>query len=257
MASFESYVEPELLALDLSENKMSSILEFARLKNSEYLNNNPYPHIVIDNFFPDKILREVAQEIEEKKEYDGKRMNNTTLNKFTLSDLSRMGPYSRRLLQDMNSSQFCKFIEELTGFSGIIPDPHLFGGGIHEIKAGGFLKVHADFNYHKKLDVHRRVNCLLYLNEGWKEEWGGHIELWDRDVKKKVAAAAPIFNRMVLFSTTEYSYHGHPDPIDCPDDQSRKSLALYYYTSSRDEGEIESVRIDTDYQNRPGENAIV
>ena len=122
------------------------------------------------------------------------------------------------------------FLEKLTGIAGLIPDPHLRGGGLHEIRRGGSLGVHADFNFYKRLNLFRRLNLLLYLNENWSEEWGGHLELWDRTGKRCMQRIAPIFNRAVIFDTSNFSYHGHPHPLECPDNRSRKSLALYYYT---------------------------
>ena len=57
------------------------------------------------------------------------------------------------------------------------------GGGLHQTLRGGHLNIHADFTTHH---VHehwaRRVNILLYLNEEWHDDWGGRLELWDRDM---------------------------------------------------------------------------
>src|SRR5438034_178076 len=78
---------------------------------------------------------------------------------------------------------------------------------------GGFLKVHVDFNVHPKLKLDRRLNMLIYLNKEWREEWGGDLELWDADrtmCRKKIA---PLFNRTVVFSTGDSSFHGHPHPL--------------------------------------------
>ena len=39
---------------------------------------------------------------------------------------------------------------------------------------------------------------------------------------------SPKFNRAVLFDTTQNSWHGLPDPIQCPEEEYRKSIAIYY-----------------------------
>ena len=95
------------------------------------------------------------------------------------------------------------------------------------------MGVHVDFNKHGRYQLDRRLNLLLYLNKDWQEDYGGHFELWDRDMKNCVQKVLPVFNRVAIFSTTEHSWHGHPDPLNCPEDRSRKSLALYYYTNGR------------------------
>jgi hypothetical protein len=72
----------------------------------------------------------------------------------------------------------------------------------------------------------------VYLNKNWQTEYGGNLELWSKDMKTCVKSVEPIFNRCVIFNTDEDSFHGHPDPLTTPEDRSRRSLALYYYTAS-------------------------
>jgi hypothetical protein len=102
------------------------------------------------------------------------------------------------------------------------------------------LKIHADFNKNKLTNLDRRLNVLVYLNKDWDEAWGGHFELWDKEMKGAVKKILPLFNRMALFTTTDFSYHGHPEALKCPPGRSRKSLALYYYTNGRPAYEINS-----------------
>ena len=176
-----------------------------------------------------------------------------SVKKFAMPDPWLMGPTARRFLLDLNSFRFCTFLETLTGISGIIPDPY-FEGGVHEIRKEGFLKMHTDFNWHKKLNLDRRINMLIYLNKDWNKEWGGHLELWDSEMGKQCIKVPPLFNKTVIFSTTDFSYHGHPDPLQCPEGNSRKSLALYYYSNGRPLAEVKFVRsTNTNYQARPGE----
>jgi hypothetical protein len=75
------------------------------------------------------------------------------------------------------------------------------------------------------------------LNKNWREEYGGHLELWDPSSSRCEKRVLPVFNRCVVFSTTESSFHGHPVPLTCTEDQTRKSLAAYYYTNGRPEAE--------------------
>jgi hypothetical protein len=61
----------------------------------------------------------------------------------------------------------------------------------------------------------------------------------------------PVFNRCAIFNTTSTSYHGHPTPLACPPDRTRKSIASYYYTNGRPEEEVSEVH-STLFQHRPG-----
>jgi Rps23 Pro-64 3,4-dihydroxylase Tpa1-like proline 4-hydroxylase len=122
---------------------------------------------------------------------------------------------------------------QLTGIDDLIVDAQLLGGGVHLVKPGGVLRVHADFRRHLSYNLERRLNLLLYMNPDWREEYGGHLELWDREMKTCVERVLPIANRCVVFNTTDDSYHGHPRPLACPEGMLRCSIALYYYTADR------------------------
>jgi Rps23 Pro-64 3,4-dihydroxylase Tpa1-like proline 4-hydroxylase len=124
-----------------------------------------------------------------------------------------------------------KYLEELTGIDNLIPDELLMGGGLHKITSGGKLSYsHADYNLHPVKKLYRRVNLLIYLNKDWKEEWGGNLELWDKEYYKLDVSVEPLFNRAVIFTITSESLHGHPVPLNTPENVSRNSIALYYFT---------------------------
>jgi hypothetical protein len=48
----------------------------------------------------------------------------------------------------------------------------------------------------------------------------------------------PIFNRAVIFNITDDAYHGHPGNLKSPEGENRYSFALYYFTETRPENEI-------------------
>lgn len=196
-----------------------------------YQSAEPFPHIVIDNFLPSAILQRVAVEFDGMDRTGWNRTNNADEKKLSSVDDTRFGPFTNKVIHALNSSAFLMFLERLTGIAGIIADPHLRGGGLHEIEPGGKLGVHADFNFYERLKIYRRLNLLIYLNQTWQESWGGQLELWSKDGTQPVRSVLPTFNRAVIFDTSNKSYHGHPQPLACPEGESRKSLALYYYTT--------------------------
>jgi hypothetical protein len=67
-------------------------------------------------------------------------------------------------------------------------------------------------------------------------------------MKRCEQTIAPIGNRIVIFNTDADAFHGHPEPLRCPDGKSRRSLALYYFTLEQDP----PVR-STEYRARPGD----
>ncbi|MBV8882427.1 MAG: 2OG-Fe(II) oxygenase [Chroococcidiopsidaceae cyanobacterium CP_BM_RX_35] len=213
------------------------LIDLATKYREAYAQAEPFPHVVIDNFLPESILDDVLQEFPKVNSVDWKKFDNSAEKKLAFERDHQVGDNTRLLLYLLNSSTFMDFLENLTGISGLVPDPHFVGGGLHQIERGGYLKIHADFNRHSRLNLDRRLNLLLYLNKNWQEEYGGHLELWNKDMTECEAKVLPVFNRCVVFNTDDYSYHGHPQPLTCPTGQTRKSLALYYYTNGRPDSE--------------------
>lgn len=199
----------------------------------EYQAGDPFPHIVLDDFLPEPVLQQALQSFPVEK-----------LRSDIVFDIDYAGHHKRQILpydcskeaQDLfhflNSAPVLRFLEGLTGIEGLIPDPYFSGGGFHEISRGGLLGVHADFRVNEKLHLERRLNLLVYLNPDWQEEWGGQLELWDKKMQSCRSRVYPVLNRCVVFSTDADSFHGHPDPLNTPDGVKRRSMALYYYTSS-------------------------
>ena len=210
-----------------------------RALRQSYLAAEPFPHTVIDGLFNDTDLDAVLSEFPAPEEMRWMRFDNPHEKKLGFfHESSVLGDRVRRLLDALNGFETLLFLEQLTGIDGLIPDPYFGGGGLHQIEPGGFLKVHVDFNVHPKLKLDRRLNMLVYLNRDWREEYGGHLELWDPTLTTCRKKILPVFNRTVIFSTTDSSYHGHPTPLTSPPGVTRKSVSLYYYTAGRPAEEI-------------------
>jgi Rps23 Pro-64 3,4-dihydroxylase Tpa1-like proline 4-hydroxylase len=212
----------------------NSLINFGEKEHEIYAANAPFSHIVIDEFFEPKAMDEVLTEVDavdRSKRYAKFLDRRTDHNKFAFFP-DVIGPNTARLAQCLNSGPFLGYLEKLTGIPNLIADPSYFGGGVHWIDNGGYLEVHADFNHLKKYNLARRINLLLYLNKDWKDEYNGHLELWDRSTMTKRKTVAPVFNRAVIFSTVKEALHGHPTPLSAPPGIARRSLALYYYTNT-------------------------
>lgn len=208
----------------------AQLAEIARTCAAAYRAADPFPHLIEDGVFNPSLLERVLEEFEAMQRGDWHHTEAPQERKWSTESARQLGPMTSALIAQLNSGPFVGFLESLTGISGLVPDPHLRGGGLHEIRPGGLLGVHADFNVHPRLKLYRRLNLLIYLNKDWQESWGGALELWDRAGQRCVRSVLPVFNRTVLFDTSNFSYHGHPHPLACPPDRSRKSVALYYYS---------------------------
>jgi len=242
----------------LSDQFTQKLETLAQAKAEEYKANQPYPHIYFDNFLPVDVAEAALRDFPEPKEVDWLAYKDVNQHKKLAFDaVEKLPPSIRDVLYFLNTRPMLKFLETLTGIQSVLPDPNYVGGGLHQIRPGGLLEVHADFSYHKGLRLDRRINVLIYLNKDWKEEYGGHFELWDREVKRAEKKILPIFNRCAIFSTTSVSFHGHPEPLACPPDRNRKSIATYYYSNGRPEEDPELThKHEVAFQQRPGVNRV-
>lgn len=229
---------------------LEKIEQLFRSRSEKYQSESPYPHAQFDGFLEDWAAREAMQAFPAVKDDGWIHYIHVNEKKHGLNKMDMIPTFLQRVIRELNNDKFVQALSELTGIPGLKADPSLEGGGLHQSGRGGYLNIHADFTVHPhKRNWRRRVNLLIYLNEGWEVSYKGDLELWSRDMKQCEQKISPIFNRCVVFNTDEDSYHGLPDPIQCPEDMTRKSIALYYFT----EEDAPVRKRSTDYRARPGD----
>lgn len=223
--------------------------------SDSYCFAEPFQHAVLDDFLPEPLARLALDHFPRE-----------ALRSDRVFDMGYAGQHKRQILPEecdaaarqlfhfFNSQPMLEFLEGLTTIPSLIPDPYFIGGGFHETSRGGKLGIHADFRVNERLHLQRRLNVIIYLNEHWSDDYGGNLELWSRDMSAKCKEIAPLFNRCVVFNTDATSYHGHPDPLTTPEGIVRRSIALYYYTASK-EIYKEVPNVSTIYHARPGDAA--
>ena len=238
--------------MNFLNSKNLNLENIAKTNQTKYINGNPFPHIVIDNLFDNKILEKIIAEFPKNLDKIGKEYNNKVEKKLSLNKSELLSAETNNFLNFLNSQIFINFLQSITSIKEkLIPDPYLLGGGLHELRNGGYLNIHADFNIHPSMKLDRRLNVLIYLNKNWNSSFGGSLELWDKKMSKCEKTILPEFNRMVIFSTNDYSYHGNPEKVNCPENKTRKSIAMYYYTNGRPSNERTLGNHSTIFRKRP------
>jgi hypothetical protein len=244
-----------VLADDPATQSAEVVLDLASLEAALpelrecYRSARPFPHIVLDDFLVPEAARRATEEFPR---LDQKRwINYLHLNerKYANRRPQTWGRALRLIADELNSAGFVDFLSGLTGIDDLLVDESMEGGGLHESPPGGFLNIHADFTVHpRRRQWRRRVNLLLYFNGEWPAEYGGELEFWSADMKRREKTISPSGNRAVIFNTNPDAFHGHPEPLRCPPGTFRRSMALYYFTRERDP----MVR-STEYRARPGD----
>ncbi len=201
---------------------------------AQYAAARPFAHIVLDDFITPDVAKDAHDRFPKPDSGEWIQYKHVNEKKLGKRDRASIPDIHLAIIDELNSRRFVEWLSELTGIERLIADHSLEGGGLHQIERGGFLNIHADFTAHQhQKNWARRVNVLLYLNDNWKEDYGGHLELWTRDMSKCDKKILPVLNRCVIFNTDFDSYHGHPHPLNTPEGVTRKSIALYYFTEER------------------------
>ena len=214
----------------------------------------PFRHVVIDDFLDADRAAALDREFPDFERGNARTENGDLGNKATIEKIRGLGASFAALDDLIQSKAFLDLVGRLTGIDDLLYDPWYFGGGTHENRSGQALDAHIDFNRHPVEPWHRRLNLIVYLNPVWDDAWGGSLELHSdpRSDEDQVTVVTPLFNRCVIFETTEWSWHGFPR-IEIPaarGEVSRRSIALYFYTRDRPADELAGTH-STIYVDRP------
>jgi len=194
---------------------------------------NPYKHLIIDNFLPDDLAIKCLESFPKLDDKTWKHENDKNIEVKSRTTWKSEFDIPDNIVDSvriLNSSLVLNSFSEVFGIQRLMSDPYFSGGGLNITQKGGLLDVHIDGNYHDASGLNRRMNALIYLNPGWEEPWGGEFGIYNSNGTQLIKKVEPLFNRLVVFDSHDYSYHGLPDPIKFPDGINRKSIILYYYT---------------------------
>lgn len=218
--------ELKKIALKLGKKILSTI-------DTDAYSKLPFQHCIVDNAFDPEILKGCDFSFEDRNNSQWDHQDDSDIEIKSRSNWESEMDIPEGVLpvvRIFNSAIVLRAISEVFGIKKLIPDPYFTGGGMNVTQPGGLLDVHVDGNYHDATGLNRRINILLYLTHGWKENWGGELGLYSDDGETCVKKIPPIRNRVVIFDTHDKSYHGLPSPLNYPSGKERRSIILYYYT---------------------------
>jgi len=196
-----------------------------------YRSHPDYSLLTIDNFIPKDLVTAMAKELDDIPLEDCKHFTRAGSCMYEYNKVDHT-PVQDAVIHAMHSSTFIKWLQEVTDTVDLIPDPHLIGAGYMKSFAGDSLKVHSDFNWNEELRLHRMLSVVIYLNDDWKEEWGGQLQFYDTK-RKTVHTKVPVgAGNCVIWNYNNFAFHGYPDPMSCPEGVSRKGIRLFYYVSN-------------------------
>src|SRR5215469_11257348 len=175
-----------------------AVLRNAEGHHDTFLHAEPFKHVVIEDFFEPSFAERLLTDFPV---FDSRLATNEfgmTGRKAVNTNIREISAVYRRLYEAINSIPFLDLVSRISGISGLVLDPKMYGGGTHDNQHGQELDPHVDFNYDEAQQLHRRLNLIVYLNKEWSGEWGGALEMHSnpRDpAANHVTSYAPLFNR--------------------------------------------------------------
>jgi len=226
----------------LSAHSKTAIEKIVSAKLNYNFFDIPYKHLVIDNFLNDSLAQLCLENFPNLDSPCWEHANDEDIEiKYRTRWQSEFDIPDGIIdaVRILNGADFLRAVSSLFNIQKLIPDPYFSGGGLNVTRKYGLLDVHVDGNYHDATGLNRRMNAILYLNPGWKPDWGGEFGVYDEDGNKCVKKIEPLFNRLVVFDSHDKSWHGLPDPVNFPENSPRRSIILYYYTKeSRPDSQV-------------------
>jgi len=197
--------------------------------------DEPYKHIIIDKVFDAELADRCLQNFPAPADPCWEPANNADIEvklRTTWKSEFDIPEAIVDAVRILNSAPVLNAMGERLDIPKLVPDPYFTGGGLNVTLPGGVLDVHVDGNYHDATGLNRRINAIVYLNPEWQPQWGGEFGIYERDGRTCVKRVAPLFNRLVIFDSHDFSFHGLPEPLAFPPGTARKSIILYYYTQA-------------------------
>lgn len=194
----------------------------------QYESGIPCKHIVLPNFLDEQFATSLYENFPKMDLLNVKRKS-INENKKEDYHFERFHPDFLKIKNALADPTFIKIVETITGLKDIVTTNDALGAGVHQGANGSYVDVHIDSNFNPMENLWRRLNLLIYLNKDWKPEYGGDLELWNKEMTTCVTKVPCDFNRAVIFLTDETSPHGY-GKITVPEGETRKSFYTYYST---------------------------
>lgn len=220
---------------------------------AQYLAAQPFPHLIVDDLFPASWIRNILNECREDRNLCWKSFDTALQKKRGTQPDSDFPPYLQKYFDFINSGPFLRLMTRLTGIEALLPDPTLYGGGLHVVSGQGFFDLHIDFQHHPTTLLTNRLAIITYLNDEWDQTCGGNLELWAMNPARRVVEIIPHFGRTVLMEQSAIAAHGHPMPILAG--RERMAVIAYFYTSDAGTQRVRRRRTSTVYVPRFGRSA--
>ncbi len=169
--------------------------------------------------------------------------------KYIGVQMDQYNPLLEECIYAFQMPEVVEAVGAVTGIEGLLPDEHLYAGGISAMVQGHFLNPHLDNSHDAKRERYRALNLLYYASPGWRLDYGGNLELWDDGPKGAPRPIESRFNRLAVMQTDKSSWHS-VSPVK--HDGTRRCVSNYFFTLTPVDGQADYHV--TSFRGRPEQN---
>ena len=235
---------------------LNIMLGIFNINNEEYIKKIPYPFYYQDSFLPIDIAKGLQEEIMSLPDNSWDRYNNPFEQKYTLRDKYNFPPIAKQLFKELESDSFINHLSNICGHKLSLDSNRNFWG-IHKYNNGDRLDIHMDAGLHPLTKQKKQLTFGLYLSYNWKETNMCQLEIWkgsnianEISISEKLHSIVPLFNRAVIFTNNDYSWHGNPEPVCESEDSMRIFVTISYLSDNYTD---KNKRVKAMFVKRPGD----
>lgn len=230
----------------LADLIFQKLAEHKEILKSEFNHPTRINSCIIDDLLPPEVATAIFAGFpspEEMTAYKSLREN-----KRIAAQMDLYNPILEEAIFAFQDPRVVSIVEEITGLREMIPDEHLYAGGISLMAQGNFLNPHLDNSHDNDKQHYRVLNLLYYVTPDWDVSYGGNLELWDNGMSNTQRTVHAKFNRLVLMITNQTSIHSVSKVIV----NSKRCCVSNYYFSKRPAEHNEYFHV-TSFYGRPEE----
>jgi hypothetical protein len=117
----------------------------------EFKLQKPFPNFIKKNLWDNDLLLNAEKDFIDFNKWDGQKKFANTMWKKYCGTYDNFPTNVKKIIDIATSKTFVDWLEKVTGIENLLIDEKFLGGGMHETSNGGFLDMHADFNFNKDL----------------------------------------------------------------------------------------------------------
>lgn len=196
-----------------------------QLKKQFLTSKNQIGFFYLDDLLPEEIALQIYNYFPDlKNTVERKSLRER---KFTAYQMNAYHSLLEEVVFAFQDKKVVQLISEICGIKELLPDAHLYAGGVSLMTKGSFLNPHLDNSHDRDRENWRVLNLLYYVTPDWEPANGGNLEIWPKGLQREQITIESKFNRLVVTATHQNSWHSVSKIVE---NKVRCCVSNYYFS---------------------------